>query len=427
MRIAVLGQKGGIGKTTFSRLMCEFFSEGFSEAHMSNLSNKDRKQLMPKNMRLWNITRSDLGAGRFADLLAYVDDIHAINFEIFAKKLEETIDDDGVSIFDFGNDTLDMLFEFEKTQEGAQFFSSIDYIFLPIKADDECIKSVEDILEIFEKYEHVTFVFALTEYYDLVDKEFYNFLYATNQRLNKLVKKGRAKKINIPFSRFIRDSQRDSHTLSKHLEILTEYDRENFVKFREELYDSFAYALLGQTQMIIHQKVYSYCEKQSEKEKAYLLNIRDDLNRLSDAVESSLPDLVAVKKLSDIFVLPEANDAIEIVKNKLKELTIRTWLAIIISCMVLPFIVFGLIGYLSGYTVRENHIINEVQSEIRFSNKLSEDLFRYNARNKLQFIEDSKRKVFEIRCIQNDGLCVNRFDAENNIGIFEIKNPKGKE
>lgn len=420
MRIAVVGIKGGVGKTTFSRLICEFFSEGFSDAYMSNTANKD--------VRLWNITRSELGAGRFHDLLTYVDDIFIKSSETFCKKLGETLGSDQLSIYDFGSDTMDMLFDFEKSDAGASFFSSIDYLFLPIKADDESFKSANYILDCFAKYENVKFVIALTEYHDSLDIEFHEFLYSkVHQTLNKLTKKGRAKQICIPFTKFIRDSQRDGQTLTQHSETLNESERIKFRQFRDELYDSFASALLGQNQTIAHRKVYSYCESLSENEKAYLQEMRKDLDRLGSAIESSLPDLQAVKKLSDVLIVPGADDALQSLINKLKTLSKNTWYFIIISSVIVPFIIFGLVGYFWGYTIRENKITNEIQNEIRFSNKLSEDLFRYNASSNLQFIEDTKRKVFEIRCIENDEKCVNRFDSKKNVGIFEIKNPKDNE
>lgn len=420
MKIAVLGIKGGVGKTTFSRLICEFFSEGFSDAYMSNTANK--------YVRLWNITRSEIGAGRFTNLLSYIDDIHATNLEILAKKLGETLGSDHLSIYDFGNDTMEMLFDFEKSDAGASFFSSIDYLFLPIKADDESFKSANYILEYFAKYENVKFVIALTEYHDSLDIEFHDFLYATvHQTLNKLLKKGRARQILIPFSKFIRDSQRDGKTLSQYRGDLNESESIKFRQFRDELYDSFGYAFCGQNQAIINRNVYAYCENQTEIEKVYLKEMRNDLDRLGSALESSLPDLQAVKKLSDVLIVPGADDALQSLINNLKTLSKNTWYFIIISSVIVPFIIFGLVGYFWGYTIRENKITNEIQNEIRFSNKLSEDLFRYNASSNLQFIEDTKRKVFEIRCIENDEKCVNRFDSKKNVGIFEIKNPKDNE
>jgi len=361
-------------------------------------------------------------------LLTYVDDIFIKSSETFCKKFGETLDDNRLSIYDFGSDVIEMLFEFEKSEAGMLFFASVDYIFLPIKADEESIKSANYILEYFEKYENIKFVIALTEYYDSLDIEFHDFLYATvHQTLNKLLKKGRARQILIPFSKFIRDSQRDGKTLSQYRGDLNESESIKFRQFRDELYDSFGYAFCGQNQAIINRNVYAYCENQTEIEKVYLKEMRNDLDRLGSALESSLPDLQAVKKLSDVLIVHGADDALQSLINNLKTLSKKTWYFIIISSVILPFIVFGLVGYIWGYTIRENKLTNEIQNEIRFSNKLSEDLFRYNASSNLQFIEDTKRKVFEIRCIENDEKCVNRFDAEKNVGIIEIKNPKDNE
>lgn len=417
MRIAVLGEKGGVGKTTYSRLLCEFFCEGFSDAYMSNTANKD--------VRLWNITRSEIGAGRFTNLLSYIDDIHATNQEILAKKLGETLGSDHLSIYDFGNDTMEMLVEFEKSDAGASFFSSIDYIFLPIKADAESFKSANYILEYFAKYENVKFVIALTEYHDSLDIEFHDFLYATvHQTLNKLTKKGRAKQICIPFSKFIRDSQRDGQTLTQNSETLIESERIKFRQFRDELYDSFASALLGQNQTIAHRKVYSYCESQSENEKAYLNEMRNDLDRLGSAIESSIPDLQAIKKLSDILVIPEADDAIASIKNKMKTLSRKTWLIIFGVGMVAPFIVSSALGYFVGFDARDNYIRNRTFQELKITNQFVLDLHAYKAFESLQIAEDKNKNVLQITCGSNTSLCTNNFDLKTNVGFIEIPKPE---
>ncbi len=410
MRIAVLGLKGGVGKTTYSRLICEFFSEGFSEAYMSNTADKD--------VRLWNITRSEIGAGRFTNLLSYIDDIHVTNQEILAKKLGETLGSDHLSIYDFGNDTMEMLVEFEKSDAGASFFSSIDYIFLPIKADAESFKSANYILEYFAKYENVKFVIALTEYHDSLDIEFHEFLYSkVHQTLNKLTKKGRAKQIYIPFSKFIRDSQRDGQTLTQNSETLIESESIKCRQFRDELYDSFGYAFCGQNQTIAHRKVYSYCESQSENEKAYLNEMRNDLDRLGSAIESSIPDLQAIKKLSDILVIPEADDAIASIKNKMKILSRKTWLIIFGMGIVAPFIVFGAVGYFMGYNVRETVLKNKIVDEMNMTNKLTNLLLSFDSLEKIQILENGK--ILRIICDENLSECQNH--GANGYGYIELK------
>lgn len=417
MRIAVLGLKGGVGKTTFSRLICEFFSEGFSDAYVSKMANRD--------VRLWNITRSEIGAGRFTNLLSYIDDIHATNLEILAKKLGETLGSDQLSIYDFGNDTMDMLFDFEKSDAGASFFSSIDYLFLPIKADDESFKSANYILDYFAKYENVKFVIALTEYHDSLDIEFHEFLYSkVHQTLNKLTKKGRAKQILIPFSKFIRDSQRDGKTLSQYREDLNESESIKFRQFRDELYDSFACAFCGQNQVIINRNVYAYCDNQSEKEKAYLHEMRKDLDRLGSAIESSMPDLKSIKKLSDILIVPGADDALQSLLNNLKTLSKNTWLYIFMGCMVVPFILVSALGYFVGFDARDNYIRNRTFQELKVTNQFVLDLHAYKAFESLQIAEDKNKNVLQITCGSNTSLCTNNFDPKTNVGFIEIPKPE---
>ncbi len=141
--------KGGASKTTYARLCAEHFKriELFlteNKGVYSTLEINCLKSLFESKpyLRVFNITRHEISIRRYKQFLDDFDDIKP-TYEATTNMVDlvKTFDSKSVVLFDIGVDAHDQFIELEKNGYVSDFFGKMDYIFIPIKYDQDSIAS----------------------------------------------------------------------------------------------------------------------------------------------------------------------------------------------------------------------------------------------------------------------------------------------
>lgn len=442
MNICYFSSKGGASKTTYARLCAEYFKRmeivlSKETSLYSDLEIKKLKSMFDTKpfLRVFNITRHEISIRRYKQFLDDFDDIKPTEESI--KSLVEqvkTFDSKSVTLFDIGADAHDQFVDLEKEEIGKDFFRKMDYIFIPIKYDQDSIASAHSATLFLQQYTNLSFVYCLTDYVGLLPDDFKNFFNNKNLMgmIYTLQASKRANIITVPFAKSIRESDSSNIFLEKYCaSIESKSEKEQCQKFAQELFEKF-------------DKVFFDFDRNtdplipigsSEKSDIDLTVLEDKFTDLSNQISSlksiiqshsaSKPgpisdESIDVIKRLQIFASPDVNTVIGEIREQYFKNTKKVFLLVLFVAMFLPFVVFGFMGYRIGGEIRESDARNKAQAELQYVNGFSKELYSLGAVDVLTIEYSPSRNSASIVCKEETGKCVNRFDPKTNTGYIEL-------
>lgn len=442
MNICYFSSKGGASKTTYARLCAEYFKRmeivlSKETSFYSGLEIKKLKSMFETKpfLRVFNITRHEISIRRYKQFLDDFDDIKPTEESI--KNLVEqvkTFDSKSVTLFDIGADAHDQFVDLEKEEIGKDFFRKMDYIFIPIKYDQDSIASAYSATLFLQQYTNLSFVYCLTDYVGSLPDDFKNFF--SNKNLMGMIYTLQASKraniITVPFSKSIRESDSSNIFLEKYCaSIENKSEKEQCQKFAQELFEKFDKVFFDfdrNTDPLIP-------VGSSEKSDIDLTVLEDRFTDLSNQINSlksiiqnhsvsksgaiSDESVDAIKRLQ-VFASPDVHAVVAEIKNQYFRNTKKVFLLILFAALLLPSIIFSVIGYKIGGTIRDSDARNKAQSELQYVNNFSKELYSLGAVDTLTIEYSPERHSASIVCKEETGRCVNRFDPKTSTGYIEL-------
>lgn len=442
MNICYFSSKGGASKTTYARLCAEYFKRmetalSGKTSFYSDLEIKKLKSMFETKpyLRVYNITRHEISIRRYKQFLDDFDDIKPTH-EAITKMVDfvKTFDTKSVALFDIGADAHDQFVELEKNGNVSDFFGKMDYIFIPIKYDQDSIASAYSATVFLQKYMNLSFVYCLTEYVDSLSGDFKNFF--NNKDLMGLIytlqASGRASMITVPYSKSIRESDSSNIFLETYCSSIdNENEKESCVKFVNELFDKFDRVFFGFEREVDPLIPTNKVKKEDIDTSALsekLDRISAQLNSIESLSQSNYQprESVDIEKISEaieqvkIFALPDTKSVLDEIRMQYFKNTKKVFLLILFAALLLPSIIFSVIGYKVGGSIRDADARNKAQSELQYVNNFSKELFSLGAVDTLTIEYSPERHSASIVCKEETGRCVNRFDPKTSTGYIEL-------
>ncbi|MDD2368628.1 MAG: hypothetical protein PHQ90_04940 [Sulfuricurvum sp.] len=250
MKVAFISQRGLVGKTTYTRLVAEYFEfhlfEKMDTDWYDSTEKKSIKTLIKSDkLRLCNISIEQPGIKRFTKYFADIQDIQLIPKTFFEKRLIDSVNKvDTTTLFDFSEEIYDILTEYENTTEGTNFFSKINYIFVPIDSTPEAIFAAYKVLNEFKKYKNITFVLCEVKYSDKL--QFKSIDEDILGVIDELTQENRLRFMMVSIDFAIRRSDGNDQTLLEYENSLNSIDEQNAVaEFKNNLFEKFDNVFFG--------------------------------------------------------------------------------------------------------------------------------------------------------------------------------------
>lgn len=459
MNIAFLSDKGGASKTTYARIVAEYFKYSLPKNINTAVYSEEEKSLVSNvnsdfsKVSIKNVTNHEVSIKRYMKYFSIVN-VTTQQDSLFNKKLVIQKSTDGISIYDVGADVFQNLLVFEESEEGQDFFSNLDVVFVPIKYDQESIDAARKIIYYFQKYSNISFVFCLTEYMGEIKSDFRQ-LFSNDvlmTAINILQYRGKARIITVPFSKYIRDSDTANMTLYTYANTLEDTSKQDAHQFIKDLFQKFDYAFFGfdrdpekvstskENNDVVAIGSSELLEKLSsiQKQLQHQTNVRFDnsesneyehefaeklelvLNEIND-LNGSLENLSPLKKLALSLDELSTEEILKQFKEKYVKNTKKVLWIFVVSTVLLPAVIFSIVGYSIGVEQRKNEIKNELQSQVRYANDLARDLVRKGATDSLVFGITPGNDTVSIMCNEKSNRCTTRYDFNTKQGIIEIK------
>jgi hypothetical protein len=130
MNIAFISDKGGASKTTYTRIVAEYFKYNLPKALTGNLYSDVEKELIAKKdfdltkLVINNVTNHEVSVKRYIKYFTAIVDIRTNNDAMFSNSLACKSDNKYISLYDIGADVYPLLLTYEKTTEGELFFNN---------------------------------------------------------------------------------------------------------------------------------------------------------------------------------------------------------------------------------------------------------------------------------------------------------------
>lgn len=450
MRIAFISGKGGASKTTFAKLLCEYTQIFLPSAISTDVYSRPETELieslLPKNntLNIFNVTDYEASLGRYAKFYGQLTNVPSDSRKSFkAGNLES--EDDSISLYDVGADVHANLKVFEKSEEGKVFFEKLDFIFIPIKYDQDSIDYALETVLLFQTYTNIKFIFCLTEYIDDIANDFKNFF--SNKSLTSAIHflqaSNRARIITVPYSKYIRDSDSVSETLQGYALTLAGEEKQLCENFTKELFRNFDNAIFGFERDNVG--IMPWQNKSSIPTKGIVYNLDEIKNEILEALRSvsnnnypkvndnndriavelknlndKIEQLKSLEKMAQAFVTPNITNIYDEIKKKISGNTKKLMLVTIGAFAAFPFLLFVIIGYFVGSQAKENNAESKAQNEMKYVNEFSKTMVKSGAANAVSIQYSPDGKTASIVCEESGGLCKNRFDANTNTGYIEI-------
>lgn len=456
MKIAFISEKGGASKTTFARVVSEYFKSNIKFKVDNNIYSSAEKDVV-KSLSfdyakpiVYNVTNSEKSITRFSSFISIIE-VECINLKSFFDDLDKAIKNKNLSLFDFGADIFKELMMYEESEAGQEFFSNIDIMFIPIKYDQESIQAAENILTRFQVYNNISFVFCLTEYLGDVEIDFNRFYEnkVLMSMINTLTRQHRGRIITVPFSRLIRESDDKNSTFIEYIKTLkNEQTRIEYEAFVDDTFSKFDYIFLGLNRdpelatTIPHSKVENIdleaileainsltnrvnsSDNNSVCDEEFSANIIDEISKKIDSFKTELNggnDIESIKKFVKSFEPIDVNTILDDVKNIYTQNTKRLFTLMLVGTVLVPAFVFGLVGYFYGAEKKKNEIVALTQAQVGYANNLAKDLVSKGAANLLVFGKMPNSDTVTIACNEENERCITRYDEITKKGLIELK------
>jgi hypothetical protein len=461
MKIAFISEKGGASKTTYTRIVAEYFKSDiqfkvdnnlYSDAEKDVINNLGFEYAKPV---IYNVTNSEKSITRFRSFIT-IKEVECVNSDLFFSDLNEAIKSRNLSLFDFGADIYKELMSFEESEIGKQFFSEINIMFVPIKYDQESIEAAQNIIHRFQVYSNIKFVFCLTEYIDNVEIDFSSF-YENKvliSMINFLSRQDRGRIITVPFSRLIRDSDKQNLTFAEYIKTVeNEQTSLEYETFMDDTFSKFDYIFLGLNRdpelatHVPHSKIENTdiaaileaINSLSKKEiptqhndvhfdqdliDDMSENIVERINEKIDSVKAELnseSESESIKKFLKSFEPIDINMIADEVRTKFTNNTKKLLVVLLFGAVFAPAFVFSLVGYYYGIGMKKEQIIVDAQAEVGYANNLSKELVEKGAAHALTFGKLPGTDTITIACTEENNHCTTRYDYPTKKGIIEIK------
>lgn len=421
MNIAFIAAKGGASKTTYTRLTGEFFQfhlrDKFAFANYTKEEKRIIHQALYENnysVDIFNITNSETSISRFNKYFENIEDIISEGNNSFSNALMMNLNKKNkISLFDFGADIYTTLMDFERTENGKLFFTSLDFLFIPIKHDDEYIKSAYDSLIAFKKYDNIKFIFCFTDFYGDIQSGL-KIVFADKRLLSamdELEARDRAKKIYVPFSLHIRESNEDKETLFDHTKKqISEDAKIECQKFTKELFDKFDYAFFNLNRdsgcsTNFKSKMLEKFAKDYEN-----IEVMKDQYSKSDSLE----------KLALSFLTPKVGNIYKEVMAKY----IKNTKTVLIIFNLAAFIITSSVGFLSGkyfgVQEREEAAFEKAKKDIVSVNNFTKQLKNAEILDIIKLEQDTKNGKTAIFCEPRNQKCKSHYDDDKKLTYLEI-------
>lgn len=449
MNIGFIAGKGGASKTTYTRLVGEYFQyylrEELGSENYTNKENEILQKALYKNnysVDIFNITNSETSISRFNKYFENIEDIVSEGSSSFSNTLMMNVEKGNkISLFDFGADIYATLIEFEKTENGKRFFSSLDFLFIPIKHDEEYIKSAYDAITIFKQYDNIKFIFCFTDFHGDI-KNGLKIVLADKRLLNaidKLEARERAKTIYVPFSMYIRESNEDKETLQDHQKKQVSEDaKDECNKFSKDLFDKFNYAFFNlnrdaggsinfESEMV--QKVgNNYENNDSEKLLVLAKKTSEGIQYIHQNIEELKKQyykLDSLEKLASAFVSPKIGDIYDEIQAKYVKNTKTVVIVFIFVAIVIPVGILSFAGFLTGKyfgaVEREELAFEKAKKDVIYVNNFIKELKNPDILDELKIEYNSKHGTAAVYCGVDSQQCKNVYDESKNIGYLLIQ------
>jgi hypothetical protein len=361
---------------------------------------------------------------------------------------------DEICIYDFGADVHPVLFNFAKTEIGKDFFSEIDYIFIPVKFDIDYTVSARNVLSVFSSAVNVKFIFCLTDYYGDVSIEFNRFFKDAKvlDYVYLLQATDRARIISIEHSKFIRDSNEHSITLNTLADSLIETKSEckslirsmnkkfdyaflgferNESKFSDFLtndnenyrnYNSdFGRDLIKEVEKYFSVNENNYNSEKMDYVHSKCIEINESVTNLNKIINENLMSIESSNSTLSAFFSPDIKNITDEIKSKYQKNSLLIVSIFFLVFMLIPFGIFGIVGYRYGSGNKEVDARNKAEQQLLYANTFAKTLYETGALQSVSIHYDPIRNITSLVCDESLGKCLNRFDAANHISSIEFK------
>jgi hypothetical protein len=458
MKIAFMSSKGSASKTTYARLVSEYFSKNIKNRIENGYTEIEIKELeflnTTKPVNIFSVTNHEVTLVRFAKQLGTIHEISSTDTSSFEGRLfNPSIENNDIAIYDFGADIHTILEEFSVTKKGIEFFTEIDYIFIPVKYDEDYVVSAAKIISKFKHNTNIKFIICLTDYYGDLKSEFNKFF--TNQKildsLYLLELTDRIKLITVPHSRFIRESNESVVTIAELKESLVDDEIKNECElFEKILADKFDYAFFNFDRnepkfidlfpttstnvreapipnieelkaLLLEVLVKKDATSDNDKPLNMVNNNNQKLEELKGYLQTEFEKLESLSKTISVFASPDIDVIFNEIKAKYQKNSLLIVSIFFLVFMLIPFGIFGIVGYRYGSAKKEVDARNKAEQQLLYANTFAKTLYETGALQSVSIHYDPIRNITSLVCDESLGKCLNRFDAENHISSIEFK------